>query len=252
MFKRILSSIGIGSAKVDLVLPQDTYRAGETINGHLQISGGITGQTVNQIYIQLTVDSKFKLDDNVKHVTKPLDQALLAQGLQINENDNLEMPVSYTLPENIPVTTPSTRLYLLTGMDISSAVDPKDHDPINVVPGARQEVVMRALEQELGFRRKRNTGAFNGRHQEFEYLPGSFMRGRLDELEVVFHFRGDGIGLLMQIDKKSGGFLGGFFDELDLDERNVSCYLPNSQLTNPREVAYLLKEFIEREYRKIV
>lgn len=252
MLKKILSSIGIGSSKIDLVLPRERYRAGDIIEGYLRISGGISEQLVNKIYVQLVVESKHKDDDEVKNIVRVLDQATLCEGFRIEPGEGeREIPVSYALPENIPVTTSSTQLYLITGMDISFAVDPRDHDPVEVLPGPRQEIIMQAL-KELGFRRKRGTGTFNGHYQEFEYWPAGFMKGKLDELEVIYHVRSDGIGLFMQIDKKVRGLGAGLLDKLDLDERNVSLFLSNDQITTPREVASLLAKFIEQEYRKII
>jgi len=253
LLNKVLSSIGIGSAKVDLILPKNNYRAGERIEGILKVQGGIAEQEVNKIYVQLVVQSKYKAGDEVKEVNKILDHAVLTEGFKISqEEQEREIPVSYLLPEDIPVTTGATQFFLTTGMDISRAVDPRDNDPVEILPGQRLEIVMKALEKELGFRKKRGTGAFNGRYQEFEYWPSKFMKGRLDELEVIYQVREDGIGLIMQIDKKTGGLLGGLLDDLDLDERNVACLIKNNQITTPADVSELLAQFIEQEYQKIL
>jgi len=37
VLKKFLSSIGIGAARVDLVLPRSSYRAGEQVTGTLHI-----------------------------------------------------------------------------------------------------------------------------------------------------------------------------------------------------------------------
>lgn len=253
LLKKILSSIGIGSARLDLVLPRERYCAGEEITGYLQVFGGIADQLINRVYVQLVAQSKYKKGEEVKNIVKVLDEGVLTERFRIGAHEEKqEVPVKYVLPEDIPVTTNATRLYLVTGLDISSAVDPKDSDLIEVLPGRRQAVIMQALERELGFVRKRGTGMYNGHYQEFEYRPGSFMRGKLDELEVVYHVRQDGVSLFVQIDKKARGLGGLLADALDLDERNVSFFLSNAQITTPREVASLLAQVIEREYRRCI
>lgn len=251
MLGKILSSIGVGSARLDLVLPQQRYYAGEEIAGILSVSGGIADQLVNKVYVQLVVKSEYRKDKELKRVVKVVDEGVLTEGFHIKAGEERrEIPVKYTLPENIPITTGATKLYLVTRLDISAAVDPKDSDPIEVLPGRRQKVAMEALEKELGFARKRGTGVFNGRYQEFEYVPRGFMRGELDELEVVYHIREDGVGLFMQVDRKTRGLSGLLADALDLDERNVFFFISNDQLTTPREVAPLLARVIEQECRK--
>jgi len=253
LFNKILSSIGIGAAKVDLVLQGNKYRAGEPIEGSLKVQSGAVEQEINKIYLQLVVRSKFKKGDDVKEVSKELDHAILSEGFTVTADEQeREIPVSYILPEDIPISTGATQAFLATGMDISRALDPRDNDPVEILPGQRQQVVMNALEKELGFRKKRGTGAFNGQYQEFEYRPGKFLQGKLDELEVIYQVREDGIGLIMQIDKKSGGLLGGLLDDLDMDERNAAFLLKNHQITTAAEVSELLARFIQQEYQKIM
>ncbi len=110
---------------------------------------------------------------------------------------------------------------------------------------------MNSIEKQLGFRRKPRTGEYNGRFQEFEYRPGNFMLGKLDELEVVYQVERDGIRLFMQIDKKARGLFGMIAEEWDLDERHVSLFVPNAQITTPAATAEFIAEFIDREYRRI-
>ncbi|MDN5364636.1 MAG: sporulation-control protein [Eubacteriales bacterium] len=109
---------------------------------------------------------------------------------------------------------------------------------------------MEALEKELGFARKRSTEVFNGRYQEFEYVPRGFMRGELDELDVIYHLRQDRVGLFMQVDRKARGLSGLLADALDLDERNVFFFISNAQLTTLCEVPPVLARVIEQECRK--
>lgn len=253
MFRKVLSSIGIGSARVDLVLSKSKYVAGEAIIGELRVAGGMLDQRVNEVYIKLLLSSRFRKDDRIQQVTKEFDHETITAGFDITAgNKRQPIPVRYTLPEDIPLSTSATKYYLITGLDVSLAIDPKDSDQIEVLPGRRQAIVMQAIEKELGFRRKQYTGEFNGRVQEFEYYPTSFMRGKLNELEVVYLPQEEGIRLYLQIDKRARGLVGMLASNWDLNERHVSVLIPNGQITTPGEVASRLNNIIESEYRKII
>jgi sporulation-control protein len=252
LFRKVLSSIGIGSARVDLVLAKSRFAAGEMITGELRVEGGMLDQKVDRVYLKLLLTSRFKKDNHVQQVAREFAHETIATGFNVEAGGKLQpIPVSYTLPEDIPVSTSSTKYYLVTGLDVAMAVDPKDSDLIEVLPGRRQAIVMQAIEKELGFRRKARSGEFNGRVQEFEYYPTTFMRGKLDELEVVYLPQPDGVRLYLQIDKKARGLIGMLASDWDLDERHVSVLIPNGQITVPSEVASRLAGLIEREYGKI-
>jgi sporulation-control protein len=251
MFRKILASVGIGAANVDLSLPKTRFSAGEVVNGQLRIGGGMIDQKVDKVYLRLLLTSSFKKGDQMQNITREFASATIAEGFEVRSGSSVQnVPVMFAIPEAIPISTNPTRYYLLTGLDIASAVDPKDTDGIEILPGPRQAVIMQAIENQLGFRRKQRTGEYNGRFQEFEYRPGNFMLGKLDELEVVYQVERDGVRLFMQIDKKARGLLGMIAEEWDLDERHVSLFVPNAQITTPHGVAQYIADFIDHEYRR--
>jgi len=252
MFKKILASIGIGAANVNLILPKTRYSAGEQISGQLRIGGGMIDQMVDKVYLRLVLNSSFKKDDRIHTISREVAQGVIAEGFEVKAGSATQnLPVSFRIPEEIPVSSFATKYFLVTGLDIASAVDPKDSDMIEILPGPRLAVVMQAIEKELGFRRKPRTGEFNGRFQEFEYRPDDFMFGKLDELEVVYTVERDGVRLFMQIDKKARGLFGMIAEEWDLDERHVSLFVPNGQISTPAVTASFIGEFIEREFRRV-
>ncbi|MEW6573057.1 MAG: sporulation protein, partial [Bacillota bacterium] len=229
------------------ILPQDTYRAGDKITGTVRIESGKVDQEVNKVYLQLLVHAHYGGREERKEVKQILHSSEILQPLVVKAGETArEFPVEFQIPLTVPISTPSTRFFVLTGLDVSKAVDPGDSDPIIILPDWRREVAKKALEKELGFRPIRDSGEYNGRHQEFEYVPTGFMRGKLDELEAVFQPSNDGIRLFLEIDKK-----GGMLELFDLDERHVSCFIPDNTLQSPQETARFLAGFIEREFKKI-
>lgn len=243
MLRKFLSSIGIGAARVDLILARSSYRAGEQVTGTLRIESGKVDQDVNSIYVQLQVRSRYGDGKEAKNVHKILDTAEICGPLRLSAGEPpREILVQYTLPLDIPLTARRTKLFLVTGLDISMAVDPRDPDEITILPDWRREAVMRALNQELGFRPTADSGEYNGRYQEFEYKPTRFMRGKLDELEAVFQFVPSSIRLFLEIDRR-----GGLLEFFDLDSR-VSCFIPDDVLRSVPETARFLADFIARHY----
>ena len=43
ILRKSLLLLGIGSAQIDLILPKNTYKSGECINGYFLIKGGTLG-----------------------------------------------------------------------------------------------------------------------------------------------------------------------------------------------------------------
>lgn len=162
----------------------------------------------------------------------------------------ISIPVQFELPYNIPISTPLTKYQFRTNLDIPNAVDAKDIDEIIIRPHRHAQCLLDALEI-LGFRSKAGSGSFNGRLQQFEYIPTKFMRGKLDELEVCFEAQADRVKIMLQIDKKMRGLFAGIMDDMDLDERYVSLVLLNSQLVSREQTAETLGRIIQQEYEKI-
>jgi sporulation-control protein len=136
-------------------------------------------------------------------------------------------------------------------MDIPNAVDAKDIDEINIRPNRYVQCLLDAIEI-LGFRSKASSGSFNGRFQQFEYVPTKFLQGKLDELEVHFEAHEDRVNIMLQIDKKVRGLFANVIDDMDLDERYFSFVLSNGQLISREQTSETLARIIQQEYEKII
>jgi len=148
----------------------------------------------------------------------------------IKENETKELPFSFRLPLETPLSMGRTKVWVNTGLDIKSAVDPTDKDYLSVVPNPVMDGIFNAV-SELGFRLREAECEQAPRHlrrnlpyvQEFEFVPvsGPF-RGRLDELELVFYPNNENeIEVMMQVDRRARG-LGSFLSEaMGMDETFV-------------------------------
>lgn len=252
MFKKILAGLGINGAKVNFVIDNDVVELGGLVGGKVYVSGGEIDQVISEISISLEVSSRFKADKETRHIHQEIAGGIVANQLMIKANSpEISIPVQFELPYNIPISTPYTKYQFRTNLDIPNAVDAKDIDEINIRPNRYVQCLLDAIEI-LGFRSKANSGSFNGRVQQFEYVPTRFLKGKLDELEVHFEAEEDRVNIMLQIDKKSRGLFASVIDDLDLDERHVSFVLSNDQLVSREQTSETLARIIQQEYEKII
>lgn len=230
MFNKMLSSIGIGSAKVDAQLDNTQCIAGETVKGIVKIVGGKTEQQIDQIYLSVNTKYIKERDDKKYSVDVIIDKFKITDSLVVKPEEQIEFPFSFVLPEDTPLTAGRTKVWLSTGLDIKNAIDPGDKDFIEVKPSPEVAAVLEAVHT-LGFslrevETKEAPRRFRGRLpfiQEFEYVPRSGpYKGVLDEIELLFTPKGNGqIEVIMQIDKRARGLSGLFAEALDQDESYV-------------------------------
>ncbi|MDO7487430.1 sporulation protein [Peribacillus frigoritolerans] len=57
ILRKSLLLLGIGSAQIDLILPKNTYKSGECINGYFLIKGGTLAQRIRRIECNLIMDT---------------------------------------------------------------------------------------------------------------------------------------------------------------------------------------------------
>jgi sporulation-control protein len=249
--KKMLSSIGIGAAKVDAQLHQDEFRAGEPISGDVVITGGNVDQEISAIYLAVMTTFEKEVDDNNFTSEVVVDKFQISENMTIQATETKNIPFEIKLPADTPVTIGNCKVWLQTGLDIKNAVDPSDRDYVRVLPNIMAEKVLQAIES-LGFsiRKVKNEEApYKIRRrlpfvQEFEFYPsaGSF-RGKLDELEAIFFLSDNECQLLLEIDRKARG-LGGFLSEmLDTDETIVKLSFSNEDVS---EIKDIIEETINR------
>ncbi|MBM6619496.1 sporulation protein [Bacillus suaedaesalsae] len=252
LFNKVLASIGIGGAKVDTKLHKGTYSAGEAVQGVVEITGGNTEQPIDEIYLSVMTTYIKEVDDNKFTQTGTVGKFRVLDKLTIGPNEKKEIPFSFDLPYDTPLTAGRTRVWIHTGLDIKNAVDPTDKDFITVTPSPLAHTVLQSV-QELGFRIREAECIAAPRYlrgtlpfiQEFEFVPtsGSF-RGKLDELEVTFLSASETrIDVLLQVDRRARG-LGSLLSEaLNMDESHIRLSFSASEMST---IKHKLQEVINR------
>ncbi|GEN32936.1 sporulation protein [Aneurinibacillus danicus] len=200
MFKKMMAKIGIGSAKVDLILKQNEYTLGDKVEGEVILQGGSVAQELNKIDVDFVLHLRTKQKEYrqvVSTISIPIMKTLRA-------GERQTIPFTYDLPKDLLVSSHMVAYYFATNLDIAAGVDSKDNDYIRVNPPARFMNILRAFE-ELGLREKHDSRAFDGYTQEFEFFPTSFLRDRVKEVEFVAAIEEHQIRLLLELDLYSFG-----------------------------------------------
>ncbi|WP_066299578.1 sporulation protein [Bacillus sp. FJAT-29937] len=229
-FNKVLASVGIGAAKVDTKLVQDTVTPGGEIKGVVEIRGGNVEQKIDAIYLSIHTTYLKESDDKKYTVTGLVDRFQITASFNLRANERKEIPFSFILPLDTPLSIGKAKVWVSTGLDIKNAVDPTDKDYLRVVPNDLMDSVFQAISS-LGFRLREAeceyaSSRFRSRLpfiQEFEFVPSSGpFRGRLDELEITFfRISSNEIEILMQVDRKVRGLGSLFAEALNMDETHV-------------------------------
>jgi len=229
MFKKILSSIGIGSAKIDLVLDREVVTMGDILGGKLLVTGGATEQKIGNITVDLRVDSSYVSNDQTRSYEKSVTSVKISDEFTIGAGEKREFPFTCQVPEFIAMSSVTTRYYFLTNLDIQAGLDSKDRDFVQVLPSGLMKNFVEGFKA-LGCVPKLE--GFNGTYQIIDFRPTTWLAGKLDEL--VFSFQpglsNREIVGYFEIDKKTSGIGGWLADEMDLDEKKGAFRFTSDQL----------------------
>ncbi len=249
--KRALASVGIGAAQVDTVLERDRVQPGETLGGTVYVRGGNQAQRIEHIYISLMTRYLKKSGDNEHHVDYVLSETRVQESFEMGAGQNRELPFSLPVPWETPLSVGRSSVWVKTGLSVSMALDPSDHDTLRVEPTAGMQAVLGAVER-LGFylykadteanKRMRRRAPFV---QELEFRPNGRYAKRLQELELILEPAPDGLLVLLEADLRARGLMGMLMEEFDFNERFAQVRFSNAELKEPSTVEARLVQALE-------
>jgi sporulation-control protein len=234
MLKKFLSKLGVGAAKVDLVLHHPHVRLGEKLEGEFWIEGG----TVEQRIRKLEVELQLMVQAEEKAYRRTVAVIPVSSSFMIQPGERKVLPFSYVLPMHLPITRPSVRYTFVTRLDIADGVDAFDQDAIHILPPLSLEKLFHAFEK-LGFREKHSSGKITAYGQEFAFFPTEAFKGIVQEVEFFALIEENGIRLFLEVDVWSG--FGGFHEK----EIKREIFLSNEEIDNVEEAAKKLHTAIE-------
>jgi sporulation-control protein len=122
-----MSLLGVGSAIIDLILPKETYRRGELINGHFYIKGGTIEQQLKRI------DSDLVMLNQATGEEKVIDTATILSSKLINSEETNDVSFTFKLPETIPASSEKISYRFKTRLTFNEGVESRDQDIIRVI-----------------------------------------------------------------------------------------------------------------------
>lgn len=202
----VLSRVGVGAATVDTVLPDREFEPGEAVEASVEMAGGNSQQTVENIYLKLVADNHAS-DDGAEHVLETYE--LLDEPVVLEPETTRTEETELTLPRWTPVSVPGElSVRFDTSLDIEWAVDPTDADEIAVVPGERADALLTAVENleftRVGARLVDGVSWVDDRPfvQKFAFVPEAEpFTEQLDMLGVTFVPRADHLEVAVEVDQ---------------------------------------------------
>lgn len=128
ILRKYMSLIGIGSARIDLILPKDTYCPGENIKGYFLIKGGTIEQLIKQIDCDLVMTDLGNGDEGV------IDTFTVLTSKVIQSEECNQIFFSFNLPSSIPLSTEERTFRFKTRLAFHEGVESKDQDIIQIIP----------------------------------------------------------------------------------------------------------------------
>lgn len=251
LVNKMLASFGVGAARVDAQLESAQVVPGGTVRGKIVITGGKVEQSIDEIYVFLMTQYIKEVDDNKVRQNYQLGSFKITEQVKIDPGEVEEIPFSFELPIDTPISLGQAPVWIKTGLDIKNAVDPVDQDFLQVQPTLETGNVLKALD-ELGFVLRKSNCVhaprwMRGKYpfvQEFEFIPRGKFRGDLDELEVMFSMKGDSLEVMLEIDKRGKGLFGFLEEAMDIDEKIVRFRVVSSD--SPSAIASTIEDLIRR------
>lgn len=248
-FNKVLASVGVGSAKIDTKLENDVLVQGEEVRGVIEVRGGNVKQDIDAFYLTLQTTYIREANDSNVRTTADIERILVSEGITVDANELVQVPFSFILPLDTPLSYGRTKVWISTGADIKRAIDPSDRDYIQVHASPLAASVINAM-GELGFRMREAVCESAPRRlqgrlpfvQEFEFVPyqGDFSR-KLDEVEIIFLNQSNHqLELLIEVDRRArfGSVTSMLAEAMDMDETKARLTFTANDIPNMTNKLY--------------
>ncbi|MGL4476357.1 MAG: sporulation protein [Shewanella sp.] len=223
MFKKLLASIGIGSAKVDTLLHTEHLYPGQEFSGEILVIGGDVAQEISGLDLALMTKVKVEGENGDHFANHMLQNWHISDKFTIAPKEQRRIPFKATLHPETPLTQLDTRVnqsqvWLATGLNIDMAIDASDKDPLYIYPNEVATAFMQAMNNagyqlfkadvEKGYLNTREFRSASGCYQELEYRPLRTSLFGVKEVELSFVPAHNVTHVLIELDRafKGDGF----------------------------------------------
>lgn len=256
LLNKFLASLGIGAAKIDLILDTHSITMGQQVTGRIVLTGGEAAQEIENLSVNFCLSSVFSQRDAIIPVNEVVSKIEVTKDhFVVKPHQQIEFPFSFVCPDQLPVSSINTRYYFDTNLEIRSGIDADDRDFVDVHPvGMVQNFLQGFSKLGLVVHLEGFTGFHRDGVQVFDFYPTSWAKGQFDEL--VFSYQpqqvNQAISGWFEIDRKTTGLLGKLADELDLDEKKGRFYFSKEQLCDGETAAETIRQFILSEAQHLI
>lgn len=134
-FKKFLSSVGIGSVKIDTVVERPNLIEGETLNGTIYFEGGDSDQEVEFIELQVVAQiDEYREDSDFQIIEKVITKQTLEFFGTVKSKGTVMQQFDIVPDDRWILDNPKAKLLLRTIVHIQSGVDAQDEDEITYTP----------------------------------------------------------------------------------------------------------------------
>ncbi|WP_062347075.1 sporulation protein [Herbidospora yilanensis] len=235
IFKRMLGAFGVGGPTVDTVLADGRVEPGGLLTGEVRLKGGDFDADIEHVTLGLVARVELEHGDGEHEGLGEFLRFQVSGPLTLRQGEERALTFQVSLPWELPVTEIAGRhltgmaLGVRTEVAIAKAVDKGDLDPLSVVPLPSQARVLQAFAQ-LGFH-FRSADLEVGRlfgvsqelpfYQEIEFYPPAQHAGIVNEVELTFVAAPHGLEIILEADKRGGGYSGDAVGRFQLSHDQV-------------------------------
>jgi sporulation-control protein len=127
LLRKYMTLLGIGSAKIDLILQKETYRPGDAVIGHFLLKGGIIDQQIKRI------DCDLYMIDHVKNTEMVVDSVRILSTSSIISDEDTKYPFSFKLPDSVPASSKEITYCFKTKLTFDKGIESRDEDDIQII-----------------------------------------------------------------------------------------------------------------------
>ena len=122
-----MALLGIGSARIDLILQKEAYRPSEVVYGDFSINGGSIEQKLKRI------DCNLVWTDKAAGIEKVIDTKIILTSKLIHSEELYTLPFTFQLPASISASTNEVSYRFQTKLHFNEGVTSQDQDIIQIL-----------------------------------------------------------------------------------------------------------------------
>jgi sporulation-control protein len=127
LLRKYMSLLGIGSARIDLILPKETYHPGEFISGYFLINGGTIKQLIKRI------DCDLIMTDLSSGNEKVIDTTTVLTSKVIHSDESTQVSFTFKLAEDLPFSSDELTYRFKSRLTFKEGVESKDQDILQII-----------------------------------------------------------------------------------------------------------------------